>query len=228
MTPPQRWLSLSGICDSLGITEAHARWLAQKGYLAVLPAPKSSKAQRRYLDPTPDYADKLRLTEAFYGRMHPLPKDFDLTALLTLREVATIMNWGMSYAGKYVVKHKVPSTKVGKYTLYSVADVRDILWKREGRSISKQSRPFQILELVNFFLRYQAEQTEGVPTEAEIQADNRLSRQFDQILKLKSPEKEEALSRLWARIETARTVAQSVHSVPSRGTSGVAQHEANG
>ena len=118
-TSNQRWLSLTGICTCLEITETHALRLAKQGFLVVL-GKTTIKKDMRFLEPTAEYANKLKLGEALYGRLFPIPRDLDLTGLFTFKEVAEILGWSRSYTRLYLHENKVLKVKVGKYSFYSI------------------------------------------------------------------------------------------------------------
>src|SRR5438045_3127326 len=121
----QRWLSLTGICTSLGLSAPQIKSLVKQRILVTI---KAQQGEIRYLDPTPEFAERLRLGESLYCRMWPIPKELDISALLTLREFAQVMGWTMKYARRYCKEKKVPNTKIGFTTMYSIATVRGLLW----------------------------------------------------------------------------------------------------
>jgi len=204
----QRWLSLDGICTRLNISKDHALWLAKKGYLSVIWGNKTNKyTAARFLDPTPEYAEKLKFCEAVYGRTFSLPIDIPTTALLTIREVALIMNWKLVYARHYLYEKKIPAIKVGRYHLYSVETVRDLLWRRQGRKLSKQRSPFLIQNLIDFFLKYQAEEAEEVPTDIQFAEDDLLQRKLIRLSKMKDPA---ALRDFLEKVALAKKVSSSL------------------
>jgi len=183
----QRWLSLDGICTTLGMSKEQIKYLVSIGALVSLKGKSNMGSNARYLDPTPEYAEKLKFGEALYGRLHPVPIDIPTTALLTIREVALIMNWKLVYARHYLYEKKIPAIKVGRYHLYSVETVRDLLWRRQGRKLSKQRSPFLIQNLIDFFLKYQAEEAEEVPTDIQFAEDDLLQRKLVRLSKMKDP-----------------------------------------
>jgi hypothetical protein len=212
MENTQRWLSLTGICTTLGIGHEHAKWMAKQGFLTVMWGDRRKTfTQARYLDPTPEYAAKLKLGEALYGRLHPIPYDLDMKAMLTTREVAEIMGWTMKYAKQYLWKKDVPSVKVGQHQLYSILTVRKLLWKRNGRSasLSKQKSPFLIRELIEFFLKTTAADEQEVPTDAQFAEDELMQRKLTRMAKLKSPERELAMKQFMDKMELAKSLVSS-------------------
>lgn len=206
-TSDQRWLSLDGICTQLGMTKYQVTSLVTKGTLVAL----GTGPKRRYLDPTPEYAAKLRLGETLYDVTRPLPKDLELLGLLTVREVAAIMGWTLRYAQTYLwTRKKTPSIKVGVHRLYSIAVVRNLLWKREGNRQRSQRAPFLLNSMIRFFLDYYTAENEVVPSDADFAGDDLLMRKFSRLAKLPSPQREEAYRELWVKVSTARDVAEAV------------------
>lgn len=211
----QRWLSLDGICNVLQTNQYHILWLVKQGYLETLPATKTAGA--RYLDPTPQYAERLRLAEMIYGRRHPLPAGFDISekALFTKNEIAAIVGWTEGYTVKWLHLHKTPSVKCGHrktgLCLYTSKTVREILRRRSGRKESSWQRaPFLIRELVEYFLKHQTDDGEDVPTDKQFAEDDLFQKKLKRILKMKSPAKEQALQELLAKTELAKQVAAAL------------------
>lgn len=210
-TSNQRWLTLNGIATLLSVSEDHAVWLAKQGYLVVIWGDKSKKIKTaRFLEPTPEYIDKLRLAEALYGRLHPLPKDITLAGLLTTNEIAQIMGWSDRYAQKFLLAKKLPNIKVGQYRLYTIATVRDMLWRKEGRKEAGRRAPFLIQDLVRFFLAHAAAEAEDIPTDAAFYEDEAVQRKLARIARMPSPGRELAMKDLWEKVALAKTVAASL------------------
>lgn len=210
MPNDQRWLSLEGICTTLQISRDHAAWLAKQGYLVVIWGDKSKKIKSaRFLDPTPEYADKLKLAEAMYGRLFPLPKDLNLATILTVGEVAQIMGWTYQYAQKYLVEKKILCAKVGMYNTYSVAAIRDLLWQRQGRKRAYKRAPILLEHLIQFFMAQYAKANEEVPTDDEFAADDLLQRKLERMAKLPPGERAEAMKEFYQKVVLAKQVAES-------------------
>ena len=206
-TSDQRWLSLDGLCTQLGMTKSQVALLVKQGTLVAL----GTGPRRRYLDPTPEYAAKLRLGETLYDITKPLPKDLELLGLLTVREVAAIMGWTLRYAQTYLwTRKKTPSIKVGPHRLYSIAVVRNLLWKREGNRQRSQRAPFLLKSMIRFFLDYYNAENEVVPSDADFAADDILMRKFSRLAKLPSPQREEAYRELWKKVSLAKQVATAL------------------
>jgi hypothetical protein len=206
----QRWLSLTGICTTLNISPDHAFRLVKQGYLEVIwgrPGRKNKDA--RFLDPTPAYAERLRLCETLYGRsnIEQFPVDFDIRGFLTVREVSELLGWTLMYTKKYLKTRKVPNVHIGQYVLYSMATVRDLMWRRSGRKQStKQRAPFLIREMVDFFLAAKAAHEEEVPTDNQFAEDDLLQRKLVRMMKMKSPERELALKEFYDKVALAKDV----------------------
>lgn len=215
----QRWLSLDGICSVLQTNRTHIFWLVKQGYLETIPPAKGSGA--RYLDPTPQYAERLRLAEMIYRRRHLLPTGFDLSekALFTKSEIAAIVGWTEKYTVKWLREHKIPFIKCGNrktgLCLYTPKAVREILWRRSGRKeFSKQRAPFLIRELIEYFLKHHSDNGEDIPTDKQFMEDDLFQRKLNRILKMKSPQKEAALRELWSKVELAKQAAHSLKQFP--------------
>jgi hypothetical protein len=211
----QRWLSLDGICTVLQTTHKHVLWLAKNGHLEVLWGNGSRKQiDARFLDPTPKYAERLRLAEMIYMRRYPVDEDFDLptAALFTKRELAQIMGWTIGYARKFFAMNRdIPSIKVaGNLVLYPASTIRDLIWLRRDRTLSKQKAPFLLKELIAWFVKFQAAEEEEVPTDLEFQEDDLLHRKLTRLSKLPSPEREVAMRDFYDKVALAKQVASVV------------------
>ena len=202
----QRWLSLTGICTTLQMTEWNIKTLVKQGVLVKIGTSKDT----RYLDPTPEYAEKLKLGEALYGRLYPIPFDLSTTALISTRELAEILGWKLKYARQYVWREDVPHIRVGLYDLYTVATVRDLLWKRQGRKFAGRRSPFLIPQLIDFFMRQLARENEEVPTDEQFAQDDLIERKLVRMSKLKSPDKEAAFADFYRKVELSRQVAAAM------------------
>ena len=204
--PIQRWLTIEGLCTTLNIGRSHALWLAKKGYLEVIWGPNGKRnVEARFLDPTPAYAERLKLCEALYGRT-PLPSNLELNGLLTVREMAEILGWTLKRTRDYVFEKKIPSIKAGQYALYSVATVRDIMWRRSGRKLAKQRAPFLITEMIAFFEAMRVRSEEEVPTDDQFQADDLLQRKLARMMQMPSPQRELAMKEFQAKVALAKQV----------------------
>jgi hypothetical protein len=208
----QRWLNLNAICERLQTTPPHIQFLVKNGFLESIPGTKKQGA--RYLDPTDKYAERLRVTEIIYARKNPVTLEGDISekALFTKNEIAAITGWSHLYTVKYLHQHKVPAIKCGNQKtglcLYTAKTVREILWRRSGRRLSPQRAPFLIEELVAFFRKMPED---DIPTDVQLEQDDRLRKKMERMLKLPSPQKEQALQDLMAKTVLARQVAL-VHS----------------
>lgn len=214
MESNQRWLSLDGICTTLQTTKAHVLWLAKNGHLEVIWGSGGQKyAKARFLDPTPKYAERLRLAEMIYNRRYPIPEDFDLpsAALFTKREMAELMGWSLNYASQFLFKHKeVPSIRVSTYLLYSAATIRSLIWRRRGRSTVHQRAPFLIKELIAWFLKFQQSEEEEIPTDLDFKEDDLLQRKLTRLSKMPSPERETAMREFYEKVVIAKQVAAAL------------------
>ena len=215
MPTEQKWLSLTGICNVLQTTAKHIRWLVKNGYLEMIPGPTGNQwfVGARFLDPTPQYAERLRTTEMIYGRRVALPAEIDLDpkCIFTRSEIAALTGWRLNYIELLTRRKKLPfvkaGTRRGAVALYSALTVREIIRHREKRSTSKQHSPFLLQHLITWFQKQQAETESLTPTAAEVAADDKLHRQIKKLLSLPAGEKTAAVRDLWEKVETAKAVA---------------------
>ena len=207
---PQRWLSLNGICTTLNITATQVKTLYNQKLLVRI---GKRPEEHRYLDPTPEYAERLRLAAVMLSKNTEVPIDLPLTFLLTIREVAEIMGWTLRHAKHFLEDNKVPCYKsANRARLYSVSVVRDLLWRRNGRKLSKQLAPTLIEDLIVFFRRFQAAEESIVPTDAAFERDSELQKKITWMMKQPSPQREVLLADFVEKLELARKAVSSLQS----------------
>lgn len=177
----QTWLSFSGICDRLRLPAPAVRQLVRKGCLAVMG--KQGTPQARYLDPTPEYREQLRLGAIIHQRHFPLPGDLSEKALLTKRECAVLLGMSDKMMERYVQRHCLPSVRVNKCQfLYSPMVVREAMLKRSKRTQSRQRAPFLLSEMIEFFRSRLSDEVSLIPTDKEFVTDDKLQRRLAMIV----------------------------------------------
>ena len=180
-TSEQTWLSLSGLCDKLRLPPYTVRQLAKKGCLAVIG--KQGTTQARYLDPTPEYVEQLRLGAILHQRHFPVPAGLSEKALLTNSECGAILGMSLKMMNRYLTRHHIPSIKVSKVLfLYSPAVVREALLKRTKGVLNRQKSPFLIAELVELFRARLSAEVSLIPSDKEFAADERLQQRLSMIV----------------------------------------------
>jgi hypothetical protein len=201
---PQRWLSFSGICTTLNLTPYQIQNLYNKGLLVRIGA----GTNQRYLDPTPEYAERLRLAAVLLSKNTSLPTNISLCFLLTAREIAEIMGWTVRCATDYLRENKVPFFQ-GKANakFYSVSTVRDFVWRRNGRKLSKQQSPFLITEMIAYFKKFLAAEEAIVPTDAAFREDEELQKKIRWMMSRPSPVRETLLADFVEKLELAKAAA---------------------
>ena len=200
---PQRWLSLSGICTVLNLTPSQVKTLYRNKFLVRI---GKNPPDYRYLDPTPEYAERLRLAAVMLSKNHShnIPIDLPLTSLLTMREIAEIMDWSLHKTVRLLERGKVPCFKgKNRVRLFSVSDVRDFIWKRNGRK-NKYTAPLLLSELIVYFRRFQAAEEAIVPTDAQFAADEALQKKITWLMK--QPNREVLLADFIQKVELAKQV----------------------
>jgi hypothetical protein len=205
---PQRWLSLSGICTTLNLRPNQVKLLYKQNLLVRI---GKRPEEHRYLDPTPEYAERLRLAAVMLSK-NPIVPDLPSTFILTVREVAEIMGWSLRYARTVMAEKKVPFFKAkNKACLYSVEDVRDLIFKRNGRGrFSKQLSPFLLPEIIAYQRRFQSEEESIVPTDAAFERDEELQKKIRWMMK--QPNREVLLADFIGKVELAKQVVQTLKS----------------
>jgi len=208
----QVWLSLSGICDKLRLSPAQIRQLTKKGCLAVLKG--KSGVEARYLDPTPEYVEQLRLGAIIHQKHFPVPAGLTEKALLTKGECAELLGLSARMMERYLYRHTVPSIRVDKkHFLYSPLVVREAMLKRSGRKRHKQLAPFLLDELVTFFSSRLTAELSLIPTDKEFAADEALQRRLSLIVT------ESQKADFARKVKLAQEIVQILESVKEPPTS---------
>lgn len=217
----QTWLSLSGICDRLRLPPYTVRQLAKKGCLAVIKG--KGNVQARYLDPTPEYREQLRLGAIIHQRHFPVPAGLSEKALLTKGECAELLGMSLRTMEHYLQRHSIPSIRVHKkHFLYSPMVVRDAMLKRSKRTLSKQRCAFLLSELIDLFRSRLSDELSLIPTDKEFAEDERLQRRLGLIVtesqKADFAKKVRLAQQVVQMLESAKTVpaASQSASTPER------------
>jgi hypothetical protein len=208
MQETHRWLSLIGICELLSTNETNIKWLVKHGYLEMMPG-NQGKHSARYLDPTPEYARRLRVAETLYGRRQPLPADLDIPSapVFTIRELAEILGWPIKKARKYVYEKRITAIKgTPGLCLFSARQIRNILWKRTGRKKAYRRAPFLLDDLISYFARYEGEQRQIFPTDEELKADDILVRKWDALARMDPEDRDFAMREFLDKARVAREI----------------------
>jgi len=215
MQSEQRWISLTGICNVLKSNKNHIQWLVKNNYLEMIPGKANERLLgARFLDPTPDYAAKLRTSELIYERRHPLPSDVDVDgkAIFTKAEIAELLGMNISTLRNYLWNHKIPCIKLSGrgragLQLFTAKTVRQLIWTRqETRTLCKQRGPFLLKELIDYFVKAQAEADATTPTDLQFKQDDILHKKMARLLKLPLDQRETAVRDLMEKVEMAQQV----------------------
>lgn len=196
----QRWLSIHGICSTLNLSKSQIYTLVRKKYLVRI---GDVHTNYRYLDPTPEYAERLRLADALEGRENP-----SLKGLFTAREVAEIMNWSLGATRHFL--SKVPHVTSKHCSLYSAAQIRDFIWRRSGRKMAGRKDTVLLSELLAYFMRFREAEEEIVPTDAAFAEDAALQKKLQWMME--QPNKETMLKEFLEKMELTKNVVQQLSS----------------
>lgn len=206
----QTWLTIDALSYTLRLPTKYIRWLTEKKFLVAI----GHGPQKRWLDPTPEYKEQLRMAAVLHHRTLFIPADISELSLVTLRELAELCSWTLSYARIYMKQHpKIPRFRVNSQLhLYSITTVREILWRRQGRRYSKQRSPFLITELVDFVRREHERESADIPTDAEHAADEKIQRKLEAIVRRSDKDQEVAKNDFADKVALARKVVQLLES----------------
>jgi hypothetical protein len=175
----QTWLSLSGICDKLRLSTGQVRTLVKKGCLATI----GKQAALRFLDPTPEYVEQLRLGAIIHQKHFPVPAGLTEKALLTKGECAELLGLSARMMERYLYRHTVPSIRVDKkHFLYSPLVVREAMLKRSKKTLSKQKSAYLLADMISLFRSRLTAELSLIPTDKEFAADEALQQRLAMIV----------------------------------------------
>lgn len=203
---PQRWLSLSGLCNTLNLLPYQIKRLYNQKLLVRI---GKRPEDHRYLDPTPEYAEKLRLAAVLLSKQAFINVNLPMSYLLTIREVAEILGWSLKHAQTCLAKYKIPCIKSSnRVKLYTAASVRNLIWKRQGRKIADKTAPLLLSEMILFFKRFQAAEEAIVPTDSQFAEDADLQKKITWLMR--QPNRDVLLADFVSKMELARQVVAAL------------------
>lgn len=207
----QRWLTLDMLCSTLRLQKGHIKTLVKKGFLVALGGGRGVPA--RYLEPTDEYKEQLRIAAILHMRAQPIPMGISEKCLFTAGEIGEVIgSKSPARTNEWIRKRKVPSYKVTKVlSLYTIKDVRDALLRREKRFNSRQRAPFLIPEIIAYLQAAHAEDLKVVPTDSALYQDDLLRKKLERLAAMG----EDAKADFAAKVELARRVVQILKSATS-------------
>jgi DNA-binding transcriptional MerR regulator len=212
---PQRWLSITGICTVLNLTPSQVLHLYKKGFIVRI---GDRPSNHRYLEPTPEYAERLRTAAVMLSKDRYINVELPITFLFTIRELAHLMGWSIYYARLYMQRNTPPCIQSKNRTkLYTATTIRDLIFKRHGRKMAGKKSPLLLSEVIQYFHRFMAEEESIVPTDEQFKQDDQLMKKIKWAMKAKSPERETMLQDLMEKIELAKEFVNAVSQKPSAG-----------
>lgn len=201
---PQRWLTADAICTLLRINRETLRDWVKKKYLVQM----GTLHGARYLDPGPEYTEKLKLGYSIFTKHVHITHDIEMVNMLTAQEISAIMNVPLKNVRNRLWVQKVDGLRAAG--LYQVKAVRNLVWKYNGRKKGKKRSPFLVQEFVDFFLRYQAEQDALMPTDSQFEKDDLLKKKFELLMKMPSPQREVAVKEMMKTMDLAKRFTDMV------------------
>ena len=187
------------MCDRLNVKESTVKSLVKKGYLVKI----GETFGARYLDPTDDYAERLKISEMKLGSID-IPPDMESKYLLTALEFSILSGRTPAGARNYLMKHKVPHIKCGKFYLYRVSDIRHSFAKRRQRLLAERYSPFLVQEIIEYFLRVDEEMTAAEPTDEQYRRDEIFKKKIKTLMKKSGEQKEAALNDFFSKVQIAK------------------------
>lgn len=213
----QRWLSLAGLCTVLNLTPSQVKTLYRQKLLVRIGKGGNQFSPYRYLDPTPEYAERLRLAAVMLSKNSVVPISLPLAFLLTKREVAELMGWSLKHAELYLRENKVPRYKAkNRLVFYSVSAVRDLIWKRTGRKKAGHVAPLLLTELITFTQRFVDAETALMPTDEQFKEDEALQKKLAWMMR--QPQRDVMLADFLGKMELAKRVLSATAGPGESGT----------
>ena len=209
--PYDVWLTLDQISGRLRLTRDAVIALGEHGHLKVIWGVRKSKkfSDSRGLDPSEDYAEQLRLAAIVHRKEYPAPPYLNERAMFTVREVASICGFSVEYTKLAFRRLKIKPIVVGpSLRLYSINQVREVLWRREKRTLAKQRAPFLIKHLVEFFMKEDAAAKQDLPTDEQFREDEVIQRKLERIVEMAEDYQHQAKLDLARKVSLAKSVAK--------------------
>lgn len=213
------WLTLDMICGRLRLTKEAVIALGQHGHLRVIWGARKDRkyVDSRWLDPSDDYAEQLRLAAILHRKEYPLPPYINERALFTVREVAALLGNDVKYTKLAFRRLKIKPVMVSPaVVLYSVNQIREVLWRREKRTMAKQRAPFLIQHMIEYFRRIEAEEKPDYPTDAQFLADDELQRKLERIVEMAEDDQHRAKIDLARKVTLAKKVVALLQNLDRR------------
>jgi hypothetical protein len=194
----------------LRLPKGYVRELTKRGFFVTI----GKGDKQRWLNPTEEYRERLRLAAVLHSRALFVPQDVAELGLLSMREVAVILGWSLRYTQVFMQQHPEvqrfrPNSQL---SLFSIMTVRELLWKRQGLRMAMQKSPFLVPELIELFQREHAEETELIPTDAEHEADEKIMRKLESIVRRSEADQRAAKGDFARKAELARKIVQILES----------------
>ena len=207
----QRWLTLDELRSTLRITAMHVRDLLRDGHLVALPGRKSDT---RYLDPTPEYKEQLRIAAIIHGKT--APTSISDRALFTTSEMAELIGCKVERAHRITYIQKLPRVMINpQMGLYSANTIRKLIMRRTGRKKFAKRSPYLLMELIDWF-RAKYEVDKEIPTDVQFLEDDKTQRRLQLLIDRDSKDSLAAQVDLGKKLALARQVVQILESATKK------------
>lgn len=200
-----RWLTFDELVFELQLPPKRVRKLIREGRLVgICTGRKANYATDwRYLDPSEKYKRALEEQEKILSHAHSV--DLMEFPVLSSAEFAQLAGISSSRVRGLVFNRKLLPTKIGKYSLFTANQVREFLLRRERKEPT--ARRVRCELLLRWCLEKITAGTEETLTIAQVENDDLLESTLQRLLRLKEPERTQAVQEFWRRYQLAKDVA---------------------
>lgn len=206
MTKP-RWLTFPEICEELRLPPDVVIALIRAGRLMGLVSKKSSNtANWRILDPSVAYKMALSAQENIVRNRFAV--DLMEYPVIATGEFAQLTGLAPASVRNLVRHKKLIPCKMGRYSLFTASQVREVLLKRERKEPT--DRRARCEHLVRWCLKMLETHALETITEAQVHQDDALEGSLRRIMRQQEPERGKHLAEFWRRFELAQAAARSI------------------
>lgn len=206
----ERWLTFDDLCFELRLPPKQVKKLIKAGRLVGICTGKKMNLETdwRYLDPSDKYKKMLENQVKNLNNLHN--SDLLELPLLNPAEFAAIAGITAVTIRGLIFNKKLNPLKIGKYSYFSPAQVREFLLRRERKE--PRSRRARCELLLRWALAQLEKNQEEILTPEQIENDDLLESTMARLLRLKEPERTRAIQEFWRRYQLAKDVAAVIKS----------------
>ena len=200
-----RWLTFDDLVFELQLPPGRVLKLIRAGSLVGICTGKkiNLKTDWRYLDPSEKYKNALVIQEKILSQTHAV--DLMEFPVISSAEFAAIAGISPARIRGLIFTDQLVPTKMGRYCLFTAAQVREFLLRRERKE--PRSRRARCEVLLRWCLRAIKSRAADAMTQEEVRQDDLLEGMLARLLRLKEPERTQAVQEFWRRYQLAKDIA---------------------